>query len=83
MDLLEALGLYLPQIRNFTTFNNDDIRHCILKVGGELKKTVTFLQDSTKEDKFNSKHGRKKSAVVIPRKAVKTEILKKLDECKY
>jgi len=56
------------------TFNDDNPRKDILKVGDEVKYTALFLKDSTKENKFDPKKGKQKSVVALPRRAVKPEI---------
>ena len=65
------------------TINDDKLREDISKVGGEMKCTALFLKDSIKENKFDPKKGKQKSAAALPRRAVKPEILEQIDKRKY
>jgi len=47
---------------------------------GEVKTTATFLTVGIKENTFTTKNGKPKSSVLIPRKAIKTEVLRKIDK---
>jgi len=48
--------------------------------GWEVKTTATFLTDGIKENTFTTKNGKPKSSVLIPRKAIKTKVLRKIDK---
>ena len=78
-----AMALYLPQIRKFTTYTDENIKKYILEVGGEMNCTVMFLNDSATSNILNTKNGRNKKALVIPRRAVNTEVLQQIDKRKY
>ena len=75
-----ALGLYLPQIRKHLTCSDDKFKKHVQQAGGEVKTTATFLTDGIKENTFTTKNGKPKSSVLIPRKAIKTEVLRKIDK---
>ena len=75
-----ALGLYLPQIRKHLTCSDDKFKKHVQQAGGEVKTTATFLTDGIEENKFTTKNGKPKSSVLIPRKAIKTEVLRKIDK---
>jgi len=45
--------------------------------------TMVFLKDSSTDHQITSKNGKPKPAHLIPRRAINTETLQKIDKCKY
>ena len=72
---MPAIALYLPLVATFTTFNQQTIKRYISNVGGDVKITVKFLEESSKDCKVTSENGTNKGAIEIPRRVIKAEIL--------
>jgi len=59
-----------------------EIKELIAKVGGAINITALFLKDSSIDHQITSKNGKPKSAHLIPRRAINTETLQKIDKHK-
>ena len=80
-----ALGIYLPKMKNRSTSSLEKFKESVIHAGGEVNISVKFLKDGVAARKYNgsAKTGKVRKAILIPKSKIQEEVIRKINKRKY